>query len=173
MSPPLKNRSRSRTLSKIHLVSRSFLPRFWRLLSQPIFIALTIFGSTVILTGTFLLYYLEKETNPAVRTLLDSLWWAVSTVTTVGYGDIVPITVPGKIMGIILMFVGIALFWSYTALFAEAIISKDLTDLESKLSSIKRVLSEIDKKEVHENEDLKLLVADLEKQIKHLHARED
>jgi len=53
---------------------------------------------------------------------MDALWWSFATATTTGYGDITPVTDTGKILSIILMLVGLALFSMYTALFAEAIL---------------------------------------------------
>lgn len=122
-----------------------FLKRISHLFKQPIFISLTVFGNCVILTGTLSLYYAEKGINPAIETPLDTLWWAMSTVTTVGYGDITPITNLGKVIGIVMMIVGTALFWSYTALFADAVISKEIIDLEMELRDIQKRLARIDK----------------------------
>ncbi|MES3037689.1 MAG: ion channel [Bdellovibrionota bacterium] len=104
------------------------------------FFILTIFGNLLIATGAVGLYFIEKDHNPNIQTLLDTLWWAVSTVTTVGYGDVSPITTMGKIIGIILMIVGTALFWSYTALFADALISEEIEDFESEIRAIERKL---------------------------------
>jgi len=50
-----------------------------------------------------------------IRTLDDAVWWAVSTVTTVGYGDYYPTTTAGRAVGIALMLLGIALFGAATA----------------------------------------------------------
>jgi len=44
-----------------------------------------------------------------VETYLDALWWCVSAVTTVGYGDIVPVSVTGRIVAIFYMFFGISM----------------------------------------------------------------
>lgn len=45
----------------------------------------------------------------------DALWWAVATVTTVGYGDLYPVTLAGRVVATALMFVGIALVSIMTA----------------------------------------------------------
>ena len=45
-----------------------------------------------------MMFYCEKGHNPKFETLGDGIWWAVITITTVGYGHQVPITVPGKIV---------------------------------------------------------------------------
>ncbi len=112
--------------------------RIHRLITNPIFLWLTIIGNSVITFGTLLLYYLEVGVNPTIDSLLDTLWWSVSTVTTVGYGDVSPITPAGKFTGIFMMIVGTALFWSYTALFAEALVSGDIDDVESEIRSLER-----------------------------------
>lgn len=136
-----------------------------RLITQPIFIVLTIIGNLIVITSAYLVFKLEYGLNPHIKTPLDTLWWAVSTVTTVGYGDVIPITSAGKIVGIVLMIVGIAIFWSYTALFAEALISKDILDLEDELQSIDKVLKKISKSELNSSENLKNLVDSLQKQL--------
>ena len=56
-------------------------------------------------------YYVENEAQPEkFSSILASMWWAVATLTTVGYGDIYPITFLGKILGAISAIFGIGLF---------------------------------------------------------------
>lgn len=112
----------------------------WRLVSNPIFPILTIAGNLLIVAGAAALYYVERGLNPTLQSPLDAVWWAVSTVTTVGYGDVSPVTPHGRIVGIVLMILGTALFWSYTALFADALVSDEMEDLESELRQIEKRL---------------------------------
>ena len=57
-------------------------------------------------------------------TFFDALWWSAATITTVGYGDISPITAVGRIAGVFAMVVGITSFGLLTATFA-AFLSRD------------------------------------------------
>jgi len=73
-------------------------------------IHLIISAGLVILVGTIVEYNIEsKVPNTQIKTYLDSLWWCVSTVTTVGYGDIVPVSNLGRIVAIFYMFFGISM----------------------------------------------------------------
>ncbi|AKM81108.1 MAG: Ion transport 2 domain protein [Candidatus Pacebacteria bacterium GW2011_GWF2_38_9] len=45
--------------------------------------------------------------NARIHNLEDSIWWTVSTITTVGYGDIVPVTTEGRALGIVLQIIGV------------------------------------------------------------------
>jgi voltage-gated potassium channel Kch len=136
----------------------------WRLISNPIFHVLTVAGNFLIVVGASALYYFEHEVNATVDSPLDAVWWAVSTVTTVGYGDVTPITPHGRIAGIVLMILGTALFWSYTALFADALLSEEMTDLESELRQMSIRLRKLKIVDDHSSE-LVLLVRDLQKQV--------
>ncbi len=56
------------------------------------------------------MYSLEHEAQPeAFKNAFSGIWWSVSTLLTVGYGDIYPITVAGKIMAIIIAFLGVGM----------------------------------------------------------------
>jgi len=48
----------------------------------------------------------------------DGIWWAVSTITTVGYGDYVPVTNLGRVIGIILQILGALMFGTTVAMFS-------------------------------------------------------
>lgn len=55
---------------------------------------------------------------------LDSVWWGVTTVTTVGYGDVFPVTTVGRIAGMVLMIAGVSLFVGFTGLVASGLHSR-------------------------------------------------
>jgi len=63
-----------------------------------------VFLTSVIL-GT-LVYALENEVNPSFSNIPESVYWAIVTLSTVGYGDIAPVTVAGKIIASIIMIMG-------------------------------------------------------------------
>lgn len=65
---------------------------------------LTFFISTI-------LYFIEKDVNPeGFSSILKSMWWAIVTLATVGYGDVVPVTVLGKLVGALASIVGLGMF---------------------------------------------------------------
>ena len=87
--------------------------------------AATIAG-IIIMSGALGFHYMEAGHNPNVKSLWDSFWWTIVTITTVGYGDIYPVTTGGRILAIFLMLGGIATFSTVTALIAAHIVrSKD------------------------------------------------
>src|SRR5262245_49073684 len=62
-----------------------------------------------------------ERTNPdaSIRSYGDALWWAISTITTVGYGDLYPTTLEGRLVAAALMIAGIALLGVITASIAS------------------------------------------------------
>lgn len=61
-----------------------------------------------------------------LHSFFDGLWWASTTITTVGYGDIYPVTTAGRLVGAFTMFVGISTFAVVTAKVAEFLVRFDL-----------------------------------------------
>ena len=62
----------------------------------------------VVIVGSSVAYYAEHPTNPGFATVGDALWWGIVTLTTVGYGDIVPKTTAGRWAAVTIMITGIA-----------------------------------------------------------------
>ena len=111
---------------------------------------IVIFGSTMAL------YLVE----PSMTNLLDIFWFVIASVTTVGYGDITPVSVYGKIISIILLIIGVFIFSAITGAistyFMDGLLQegsyhiyemgKKMDDMESKLDkneeTIKELLSE-------------------------------
>jgi voltage-gated potassium channel len=62
----------------------------------------------VVLVASLVAYHAEHPTNPGFATVGDALWWGIVTLTTVGYGDIVPKTEAGRWAAVTIMITGIA-----------------------------------------------------------------
>ena len=71
------------------------------------------------------IYFFEHQAQPQVfQSIPHSLWWAVATLTTVGYGDIYPITIGGKIFTFIVLMIGVSIISIPSALLAGAFLKK-------------------------------------------------
>lgn len=67
------------------------------------------FVGLLMLVSSLLMHSVEHDAQPEVfRNAFSGLWWAVATLTTVGYGDIYPVTILGRILGALIAFSGIA-----------------------------------------------------------------
>jgi voltage-gated potassium channel len=98
-------------------------------LQMTFFIALLM-----LLVSAFLMYHVENPIQPEKFTnIFSSLWWAVSTLTTVGYGDIAPVTALGKIISGFVAILGIGLIALPTGIISAGFIQKiDKNKLEVK-----------------------------------------
>lgn len=68
------------------------------------------FVSILMLVSSLMVYAVEHDAQPgAFRNAFSGLWWAVATLTTVGYGDIYPVTVAGRIFGAVIALLGIGM----------------------------------------------------------------
>jgi voltage-gated potassium channel len=76
--------------------------------------------------------------------LWDGVWWAVTTATTVGYGDIYPTTVQGRIIGIALMFVGIGFHSLLTAAIASRFVKEERgSEHDEVMETLRRIEAEV------------------------------
>ena len=105
-------------MRKISFAIFNFIKNLFLLLIDIRFVTITLLGNSLVFIIAFIMYYVENGMNPLINNYLDALWWSFSTITTVGYGDIVPVTAQGKVLGIISMVIGTGIFATYTGLFA-------------------------------------------------------
>lgn len=82
-------------------------------------------GFILMVLSSTLMYFLESEAQPEkFATIGHSFWWAIATLTTVGYGDVYPITVMGKILSAIITLIGIGFIALPTGIISSAFVSK-------------------------------------------------
>jgi len=99
--------------------------------------------------GAFVIFSIESPNeNSEIKTLLDAFWWSTVTITTVGYGDIVPVTDSGRIFAIFYIFSGITIAGVFLSLFATRFYKKRFESEEKEITHGQQmILDKIDELE--------------------------
>lgn len=116
-------------------------------------------GLLILAVGIGLAIVPAESSSPftRIRTMQDGLWWAVTTITGVGYGDLYPVTGLGRILGSILEIFGVVLFGSIVAIVSVELLRyqedyyvrrmfKRLDEVEIKIDEMKKHLDFLVKK---------------------------
>ena len=81
-----------------------------------------MFAMVFIYLSSVGIYFFENEAQPEnFKSIFHSIWWAIATLTIVGYGDVYPITIGGKIFSSIIILIGIGIVAIPTGLIASSI----------------------------------------------------
>lgn len=107
-----KKSNLKRLFTKIH----DFITSKFSLIGILIFIILT--------SIMFIYFYFERDPNSQMKTLFDAFWYTIVTLSTVGYGDITPTSIPGRLVTMILLLAGVALFSAISGKFASLILDR-------------------------------------------------
>lgn len=99
-----------RVFSRLRVVSGALDALGFQLFSLIVVLFTLVFSSSVFF------FVAERGINPAVTHLFDAFWWAMVTVTTIGYGDIYPMTTEGRLVAIFLMMSGLGVLGALTAM---------------------------------------------------------
>ena len=121
---------------------------------------LLIVYAVIVFIGSVMIFSIESgHPDSEINSMLDAVWWTVSTVTTVGYGDLELVTDFGKIMAIIYMFFGITFLSIFVAVFGTRVYKRrfEIEDKEFSYAQ-KQILEKI--------KDLEKNQINLEKNIK-------
>ena len=126
-------------LRALTLFLRAFNSKRLRTILVTIIASVTVFG------------FVFFVTEPQVKSFGDGMWWALVTITTVGYGDITPMTTVGRFVASGLMFVGLGLISSVTAIISVKFIQNFVDhhtndDVLDKLDEMQKDLDELKKK---------------------------
>lgn len=99
-------------------------------------LATAVASSSVVLVGGATVWHLEGDRpGTTFRSLGDGIWWALTTMTTVGYGDQVPETTSGRVVAAMIMIMGVAVLGAVAAvvalIFASAVARREERILEA------------------------------------------
>ena len=92
----------------------------------------TVAGLLVLLViAASLMYFAEKEAQPEVfASIPAAMWWAIVTLTTVGYGDLVPVTLAGRMLAAVIALLGIGLFALPAGIISAGMLESEMEDAE-------------------------------------------
>ena len=124
-------------------------------------------SAAVVISSAIAIYFIESpHENAQITNFIDAFWWSAATVTTVGYGDVVPVTDIGRIMGIGLMFVGISIIGVFISAFGAMLIGSRLKRHDDISHDTKRlIVNKITNIEKLEKRELDILID----MVKNLH----
>jgi voltage-gated potassium channel len=121
---------------------------------------ITLLAAFIVLTVTsgLVLQFESKAADANITSGGDALWWAVVTITTVGYGDLYPVTAAGRITGFFVMLAGIGIIGALASIFASFLVpppkvaegrsgrsaERELADIRLELTALRRALAEGD-----------------------------
>jgi voltage-gated potassium channel len=109
---------------------------------------LLVYGIGLVIIAATIVATVERGPLATIHSFADALWWSVVTITTVGYGDMVPVTWGGRAVAVVLMLGGIAFFSGVTANLASFLIKrkdkeKENTEMTQLIKEVKGLKEEI------------------------------
>jgi len=161
-------------LAALYLFSKKVGKEFIKYQEKTRLVYALAFFLIVFFFCSYIFYIVEHGVNPEVSTFEDSIWFVLQTITTVGYGDIIPVTGIGRLMGVISMFSALVLTSIITSVATFSLIEKFrkgteamakrtgeyVEIMDNKLNSIDNKLDELDK-----IEDMNKNIAELKSEI--------
>jgi voltage-gated potassium channel Kch len=116
---------------------------------------------TLEFAGLLELYFEVDAPGANITTAGDVLWWGYVTATTVGYGNQYPVTIGGRIVGLVMLTVGVALFATFSGFLANLFLSAKTPEPEEPcvVDDVKAALLEIERLHALEQNALERLRA--------------
>jgi voltage-gated potassium channel len=103
----------------------------------------------VLFSCSIAIMHFEDVDGGNIRSPSDALWWAMSTVTTVGYGDFYPVTWEGRVLAVILMLTGVGVFSTLAGAMSTVFLTpavdeeeSDIRAMRSELADLRRIIEE-------------------------------
>jgi len=108
--------------------TRVFLRVMFRNRAQSTLSTVSIFSVAMVIFAAIAILYVEVYPESNIKTAQDAIWWAMATVTTVGYGDKYPVSVEGQIIAAFLMITGLGLFSTFTGYVSSFFVEEEIEE---------------------------------------------
>jgi len=106
---------------------------------------LVIFAMLIIFSSVGVLICEQQNPAAKIKSAEDAIWWSVATITTVGYGDLYPITTEGRCLAMLLMISGVGMFGALSGIIASFMMGKGKEECDEK-KEIMEMLRQLDAK---------------------------
>ena len=131
-------------LLKVFIMLRKEIKNFFIFIKESYLDKIIILLIVIVIFSVFFMYFIE----PTQRTLIDSFWFVITSITTVGYGDITPHTQQGKILAMVLVIVGFfslsVITGSISAAYSNKVIVKhEEKDLKEEINNLSKKVDEL------------------------------
>lgn len=94
---------------------------------RPVFVFLFFFALSTCLAMSGAFYFFEEGVNEKIVTGFDAIYFIVTTMTAVGYGDVFPQTTMGRLVAMLTMIIGTGIYATFTAVLATILIELEMT----------------------------------------------
>jgi voltage-gated potassium channel len=113
--------------------------------AEDTFLAASLVALLLVVVTSIAILQFELEAGGNIRTAEDAVWWAATTITTVGYGDRFPITSEGRFVAALLMAAGVGLFGTFSGFLAAWFLDPGKQDSETQISLLRMEIAELRK----------------------------
>lgn len=117
--------------------------------SESVFLATALVTLLLLFTASVSILQVEVVPESNIRTADDALWWALTTMTTVGYGDRFPVTSEGRAIAGVLMCAGVGVFGTFSGLLAAWFVTPSMaseaSDVDALRHEVRRLSEAVDR----------------------------
>ena len=130
---------------------------------------LVFVAAGIVILGSIAMYFVESsQEDSQINSYLDAIWWTIATITTVGYGDTVPVTDAGKIIAMIYMIFGIAVLAIFLSVLGTKFYQRRFEKEEKKISHAQKLIldriNDLEKNQEKLQNDLKEIIDKIKKE---------
>lgn len=113
--------------------------------TQSTLLAAALLSIVLVAISAIAVLHFEAAVDSSIKTGEDAIWWAMSTITTAGYGDKVPVSPEGRMLALGLMVAGVGMFAILSGVFASWFMAPEQEEREDEMMALKQELAEIKK----------------------------